>query len=245
MPQDLSTDRLYAEPQQGSGDFVFDRQVAQVFPDMIKRSVPGYGTIINMIGTLAVSCVSEGSRCYDLGCSLAAAALAMRSGAAGRDCQVVAVDNSVAMLERAQELLSASEEGRDIELVCADLRDIEVRDASMVVLNFTLQFLPLDVREGLLRSIWQGMRPGGVLVLSEKIALEDPQSQALFVEMHHGFKRAQGYSELEISQKRSALENVLIPETLATHRMRLQQVGFERVEVWFQCFNFISLLAVK
>ena len=132
-----------------------------------------------------------------------------------------------------------------MELVCDDVQHVAVTDASMVVLNFTLQFIPVPQRRELLQNIAAGLRPGGVLVLSEKVAFEDPQHQQLMIELHHNFKRANGYSDLEISQKRSALEDVLIPETLAVHRQRLRDAGFSSVDVWFQCFNFASLIAIK
>ena len=122
---------------------------------------------------------------------------------------------------------------------------MRIRRASLVVLNFTLQFIPPAEREALLQQIQDNLLPGGILVLSEKIAFEDGGFQTLFSDMHHQFKKDQGYSDLEVSQKRQALERVLLPETLACHRERLERVGFRRQAVWFQCFNFISLLAVR
>lgn len=234
-----SKDRIYTRPLEPIDDFRFDERVARVFPDMIRRSVPGYGTVLNMIRVLAARYVQPGSRCYDLGCSLGAAALAMAEGAPDSRCRIIGVDSSPEMLARARTLVA----DHPIDLVCADVRGLAIGDASMVVLNFTLQFIPPDERLALLRRIHQGLRPGGILVLSEKIAFDDPQLQARQIEMHHAFKRANGYDELEISQKRSALERVLIPETLETHRERLQQAGFRRADLWFQCFNFVSLVA--
>ena len=244
MSDDVQRDRLYAEQQAEIAEFIFDERVAAVFPDMIRRSVPGYATIINMIGTLADQGVVAASNCYDLGCSLGAAALAIRRGIGERPCHIIAVDNSLAMLQRARQYLDR-QAGAPISLICADVQDIQIRQASLVVLNFTLQFVPLEQRIPLLQSIFHGMLPGGILVLSEKIRLPSAAAENLFVAMHHAFKRAQGYSELEISQKRAALDRVLIPETLETHRKRLSQVGFGTVEVWFQCFNFVSLVACK
>ena len=131
------------------------------------------------------------------------------------------------------------------ELVCADVLEVPIESASMVVLNFTLQFIEPERRPQLLGRIYRGLLPGGILVLSEKIAPNSESTGRLFTELHHEFKKTQGYSELEISQKRAALERVLLPETLASHKQRLQEVGFKTVEVWFQCFNFVSLLAIK
>lgn len=238
-------DRLYANPLADIKKFAFDESVVEVFPDMIKRSVPGYATIIHMIGDLAERYAQPESRCYDLGCSLGAATLAMRHRIRVPHCGIVAVDNSPAMIARCQEILAADPKDIAVELRCDNLLETIITRASVVVLNFTLQFIPLAQRLEALMRIHRGMLSGGVLILSEKLAFEDGLHQALMTELHHNFKRANGYSELEIAQKRTAIENVLIPETLDTHRQRLRQAGFASVDLWFQCFNFGSLIAMK
>ncbi len=118
-------------------------------------------------------------------------------------------------------------------------------NASFVVLNFTLQFVPADDRETVLQNICHATCPGGALLLSEKISFADDAQQRLLTQLHHDFKRAHGYSDLEIAQKRTALEKRLIPETLDTHLSRLRSVGFQTVAPWYQCFNFVSVLAIK
>jgi tRNA (cmo5U34)-methyltransferase len=240
-----ASDRIYANPLAEVKQFVFDQTVVDVFPDMIKRSVPGYATIINMIGNLAERYVQGGSYCYDLGCSLGAATLAMRHRIRAADCKIIGVDNSAAMIERCQQIMAADSGEIPVELVCANIQDVKLQQASMAVLNFTLQFITVEQRLGVLAGIANGLLPGGVLILSEKVVFEDEPHQQLMTELHHNFKRAQGYSDLEIAQKRTAIENVLIPETLQTHRDRLRQAGFRSVDVWFQCFNFASLIAIK
>lgn len=222
-------------------DFVFDADVASVFPDMIQRSVPGYAAIINMIGLLTRMHAVAGTNLYDLGCSLGASSLSMARGLTQPDCTIVAVDNAPPMLERARECTGDSPHPIDFRV--GDIRDVALHNASVVVLNFTLQFLPHEDRETLLRRIRQALVPGGILILSEKIAGDTPRADQVLVEMHHAFKRAQGYSDLEISQKRSALENVLLPETVEAHRQRLEEAGFARSDLWFQCFNFVSMVA--
>jgi tRNA (cmo5U34)-methyltransferase len=180
---------------------------------------------------------------FDLGCSLGASTVALAEGAGDRGCRIVGVDNAPPMLARAAELTAGRHP--EIEWRCADVRNVAIRDASVVVLNFTLQFIPTDDRLALLSGIRRGLRPGGMLVLSEKIAGDDASANTLLTEMHHAFKRANGYSDLEISRKRNALENVLLPETLATHYERLRMAGFARCDLWFQCFNFVSLVACR
>jgi tRNA (cmo5U34)-methyltransferase len=238
-------DRLFAKKML-PGDFVFDEQVAKVFEDMINRSVPGYSTIIAMIGVLAEKYCQEQSRIYDLGCSLGGATVAAVDGVKCQQFSAIAIDNSTAMIQRLQSKLQKMPNiARHIECRCEDLQDTEIRDASVVVLNFTLQFIPLADRAALLRKVYEGMLPGAVLIISEKISFPDEKLNQLFIEMYHSFKENRGYSKLEISQKRAALEKVLLPETLDVHRERLHSIGFHSLDVWFQCFNFASMVAFK
>lgn len=241
----IHKDTLFAAPIDKLGDFTFDQKVAEVFPDMIQRSVPGYSNIISAIGMLAERFAQPHSTIYDLGCSLGAATLSMRRSIQQQGCRIIAVDNSPAMVERCQLHVNAYRAETPVEVVEADIRHIEITDASIVVLNFTLQFLsPLD-RYALLEKIYNGLRTGGILILSEKYIFDDHTAHQLLIDLHHDFKRANGYSELEISQKRNAIENVMRPDSITTHQQRLQKIGFSSCEVWFQCFNFGSMFAIK
>jgi tRNA (cmo5U34)-methyltransferase len=225
--------------------FVFDDKVAAVFTDMINRSVPGYASIIAQIGTLAARYAQADSRCYDLGCSLGAATLSLRHHINAPGCRIVAIDNSPAMITRCEALIAADSSTVPVELRCADILEVAIENASLVVLNFTLQFVALSQRDLLIQRIYAGMRPGGMLILSEKIHFEDATLNTLFIDLHHRFKQQNGYSSTEISRKRAAIDNVLVPESLPTHEQRLRAAGFSSVAVWFQCFNFASMVAVK
>lgn len=239
-----SRDTLYANGLPHA-DFVFDDKVVAVFPDMINRSVPGYSTIIAMIGTLAAEYARPGSRCYDLGCSLGAASLSMRHSIQAESCEIIAVDNSEAMVTGCRDAVVRDSGNIPVTVECRDVLETPIEKASIVVMNFTLQFVKPGARDALLKKIHDGLLPGGLLILSEKIRFEDAALNELFIEMHHRFKEQQGYSRLEISRKRAALEKVLVPETLSEHERRLQAAGFQTHDVWFQCFNFASMVAVK
>jgi len=241
-------DDIYASILDEIVNFSFDETVASVFPDMIQRSVPGYATVVSMIGTLAAEYARSGTRCYDLGCSVGAGTLAMRRQIKVSDCHIVAIDNAEAMIEQCRANLACDETASSsvaVDLVCADIRDVSIDTASVVVLNYTLQFVPLEQRADIISRIYQGLVPGGVLLIAEKIRFADDRIEQQMIDLHHAFKRANGYTDLEISQKRTALENVLVPETITDHMERLTSSGFERPLVWFQCLNFISILAVK
>ena len=237
-------DRLYAANMEKITDFVFDERVVRVFSDMVRRSVPGYATLLSMLPVIVRCFVSAGSRCYDLGCSQGACTLAIRHSLQHEDVSIIAVDNSPSMVASCREQVAQDHGRAPVETVCEDVTVTDIVNASLVVMNFTLQFIEPGQRPELLRRIYQGLNPGGALLLSEKIRLDEKEAR-LMTALHEEFKRANGYSELEISQKRSALENVLVTESLQEHKQHLHDAGFSQVVVWFQCFNFVSLLAVK
>lgn len=242
---DQKPDNIYASPLDRVADFAFDDAVARVFPDMIQRSVPGYTTIIPMIGLITERYAKPGTQCYDLGCSLGASTLAMRHGLKKAQCTLVAIDNSEAMIKRCEHYIELDNGVAPVELRCGDIREITIENASVVTLNFTLQFIQQEDRPAMLKNIAHGLHEGGALILSEKVYFEPTQEQETLEALHYDFKRANGYSDLEISQKRSALEQVLIPETIEEHKQRLLDSGFSSVVVWYQCFNFVSFLAIK
>nr|WP_198552854.1 carboxy-S-adenosyl-L-methionine synthase CmoA [Psychromonas sp. Urea-02u-13] len=240
------TDNIYNKPLEQVDGFRFDEQVAQVFPDMIKRSVPGYEKMIHTIAMITERKAVANSNLYDLGCSLGAATLSMRSALKETSgCQIIAVDNSEAMVKRCSETIHAYRSDTPVTVLQDDICNIKIENASVVVLNFTLQFLTPEKRLELLTNIYQGLLPGGVLILSEKFVFEDAVSHQLLIDLHLDFKRNNGYSELEISQKRSSLENVLIADTVEQHYQRLQKAGFKHNNLWYQCFNFGSIISIK
>ena len=244
----MTRDKIY-ESDPGAEPFRFDDKVAAVFPDMLRRSIPGYAASIEAIGSLAARYVHAGTNCYDLGCSLGAATLAMRQGIREPGCRIVAVDTAPAMIRRLKDIVAQDDDvsglETDVDVVEDDVRNIEFVNASMVVLNYTLQFIPPADRDALLSRIFEGMIEGGLLVLSEKVVDENPEMEKLLVELHHEHKRRNNYSALEISRKRAALENVLVPETVAAHRARLAAAGFSHSAVWLRYFNFVSIIALR
>lgn len=239
----MNKDHIYKNPRTNLGEFQFNDEVSRVFDDMITRSVPGYQTTLGMIKVISEKYITSNSRVYDLGCSLGTASVIAAEARQDIDYQVIGIDSSESMIEECKKIRLPP--GKEIEWILEDVRESYIHDASLALLNFTLQFVPKEDRLSLLRRIHGGLNTKGALILSEKVVHENPLIEDSLFKLHHGFKKLNGYSELEISQKRTALENVLIPETETTHLDRLKRAGFKEVFVWFQCFNFISILAVK
>jgi tRNA (cmo5U34)-methyltransferase len=237
-------DTIYSQPQQVD-EFKFDQSVAEVFPDMIQRSVPGYNTIIDTIGQICGRYAQPQTHIYDLGCSLGAASLAASKYIEAKNCHIFAIDNSQAMAQRCALHVQTFKAATPIDVICDDLQNIQLNNASCVVMNFTLQFIQPQKRADIISQIYAGLNSGGVLIMSEKLSHDTVQGNELLVDLHHEFKRRNGYSELEISQKRSALEDVMRTDTFEKHKERLQQAGFSDVVRWFTCYNFSSMVAIK
>lgn len=238
-------DRVYSEKMDSVERFRFNASVVDVFPDMINRSVPGYETMIGFSGIIADRYIQPQTNCYDLGCSLGASSFAIANHVNHFDYSIIAVDNSPEMTERFAKIKQRQITTVPIDIRCMDVMDTDINNASFAVMNFTLQFIAPELRDEIIKKIYAGLNPGGALMLSEKIIFDSEKEQSFIEQNHYAFKKSNGYSELEISQKRSALENVLIAETISEHLERFKRCGFAEAYKWYQCLNFVSFVAVK
>jgi len=243
MSEHTPPDRLFAESPVHA-DFRFTDQVAEVFDDMLHRSVPNYQQVIGMTASLLGDLLEKGV-VYDLGCSTGNTLLALARKLSGKQLSFVGIDNSPAMIEKANRKLATLADPGEVRFILGDITSADLAEAAAVILNYTLQFIrPLE-RPGFLSRIFEALPPGGVLIMSEKIISKDPVLNRRFIDAHHQFKREQGYSELEIARKREALEHVLIPFSIDENQQLLRQAGFRSVETFHQWFNFASWVAVK
>ena len=154
-------DSIYASEQQVK-DFSFDQNVVEVFPDMIQRSVHGYATIVSTMGKLAGEYAQPNSNLYDLGCSLGAVTLSMRRNIQTDSCHIIAVDNSQAMVERCKVHLQGFRSDVPVTVTLGDINELDIQNASVVAMNFTLQFIPPVQRKAVLEKIYANLKPGGV-----------------------------------------------------------------------------------
>lgn len=241
----MSKDTIFKDKRELIENFDFGEETARVFDDMLDRSVPFYAEIQRMMGEIAADFAVEGTKIYDLGCSTGAT-LALLDRRVAPGIAFVGVDASPEMLAKARERLEAVGFARPHELLCHDLEQgAPIADASVVILNLTLQFVrPLN-RERLIADIAQGLGEGGCLILVEKVIGQDSLLNRLYIKYYYDFKKRNGYSELEIAQKREALENVLIPYRYEENAAMLQRNGFKTCEPFFRWYNFCGMLAVK
>ncbi|MES1214251.1 MAG: carboxy-S-adenosyl-L-methionine synthase CmoA [Bacteroidota bacterium] len=241
----MSKDEVFKDEIEKASDFKFSANVANVFDDMVNRSVPYYGEIQRMMAELTADHAKEGADVYDLGCSTGTTMIGMNT-MVKQDIRFVGIDDSKEMLDKCKSKLLEIGFSRNYELRCADLNEgIKINNASVVVLCLTLQFVRPIYRERLLKDIYAGINPGGALILVEKILAEESNFNRDFIKYYYNYKRRNHYSEMEISQKREALENVLIPYKLSENISLLRDTGFTHCEVFFKWYNFAGLIATK
>jgi len=238
-------DRLFAETDAGASDFRFGTRTAAVFDDMVGRSVPYYDEFQRMSCELAADFAAPGTTLYDLGCATGTTLQAL-DRVVPADVRFVGVDNSEEMLAKACGKLVSLKDGRSLELINADLNSGPViEDGSVAILLLTLQFVRPLFRERVMRRICAGLKPNGCLILVEKILSRHSLLNRQFIKYYYELKRRRGYSEVEIAQKREALENVLVPYRHEENVEMLERVGFSQVEEFFRWYNFCGVVAVK
>lgn len=243
----MAKDRLF-DRKVPVGDFTFNKKIANVFDDMLNRSVPLYGEVQRMLIELAVNFIQPKTNVYDLGCSTGTTLIRLSNylkEMGQRSINLVGLDSSSAMLAKTRENLRKNKVTNYI-LYRHDLNEcFKFKNASCVFLNWTLQFVRPVSRPMLLKSIYDGLNREGVLLLMEKIIGKDSMLARLYIDLYHNFKKRQGYSDLEIMKKREALENVLVPYRLDEDCELLERAGFSKVDIFFKWYNFAGFIAVK
>lgn len=238
-------DEIFGKKRDKPEDFSFNHEVAAVFDDMVERSIPNYGEIHRIVADMVRRYLPDQSTVYDLGCSTGSTIVLMDQVAKSQNKTIhyIGVDASAPMLERCREKLSQHQ--IKAKLLEADLTQLEFESCDMVVMDYTLQFIPKEKRTELLTKIYNALKPGGRFVLAEKIASSNSDIQEMITDLYYDFKRRNGYSELEISQKREALENVMVPMTPEQQLQMLASAGFSNVDMVFRWYNFAAWLALK
>jgi len=241
----MKKDKLFANKKNNLADFNFGKETVEVFDDMLERSVPLYYELQRMIGEIAAEFAQDETNVYDLGCSTGNTLLTLNNNI-NKNVKLIGIDYSQDMLDKCKEKLAKNNVTKDYELLCLDLNQpISIKKASVVVLNLTLQFVRPLYRDNVIRCIYEGLVDKGCLILIEKVLGNDSTFNRLFIKFYYEMKKRNGYSELEIAQKREALENVLIPYRLDENKQLLIRNGFSYLDIFYKWYNFCGIVAVK
>jgi tRNA (cmo5U34)-methyltransferase len=242
----MTKDEVFKNEMEEIKEFKFNEDVANCFDDMLSRSIPFYDEIHRIITDILDRAFIDGKKIYDLGCSTGTTIniISDHLKKSGKTSNFIGVDNSGPMIKKCQEKMNANNV-KNVELICDDIENVEINNADMIIMNYTLQFIDVEKRLGLLKNIFNGLNKGGVFIFSEKINCDTKSVDGLFTELYYDFKRRNGYSELEIAQKREALENVLRPLAPDQHISLLKIAGFDKVEILFRWYNFACFIGIK
>ena len=228
--------------QNFSGKFEFNEAVAVVFDDMITRSIPFYDEFIKNTTALVNKFCAEGDRIYDFGCSTANTLLAIERSCKNK-YELIGIDTSEHMLRQAASKIAAY--NSEIVLVHDDILNTNTSKAQCVISNFTMQFIKPEIRMSGFEKAFDTLSQGGIFIFAEKLASPHGELNDLMTERYYEYKKHQGYSELEIMQKRSALETVLIPFSEEKNIEYARSAGFSHAECIFRVLNFALFVAFK
>lgn len=238
-------DEIFAEGKFQRGSFQFNDTVASVFDDMANRCIPYYREVIQLSASAADKFIPDNGLVYDVGCSTGNTLLFIAKALRDKKIKLVGIDPAESMLNKAREKASVYTYSHDIQFLKGSAESFDFKDADMIILNYTLQFIEVDQRPALIKKLYDSLKPGGMLILSEKLRQEDEDVQSFNTKTYEAFKAGNGYSYLEIANKRQALENILVPGSLSSNLDLLNNSGFDRVEILFKWLNFTTFLAFK
>ena len=245
-PKEKTTDKVFEFRDKPISDFKFDKTVVTVFDDMVSRSVPFYDEMQRMSAELAGDFATDGANVYDIGCSTGTTLIAFDKTITAKNITYRGLDNSNEMLKRADEKLTEAKLKHKHELTYCDLnKELSIQNASVVSMILTLQFVRPLYRERIVQEIYDGLNDGGAFIFIEKLTSENTIFNRLFINHYYAYKRRNGYSEMEIANKREALENVLIPYRMEENFELLRGAGFKKIEVFFRWYNFCAMIAMK
>mmetsp|Transcript_15467 Transcript_15467/g.25288 ORF Transcript_15467/g.25288 Transcript_15467/m.25288 type:complete len:658 (-) Transcript_15467:1080-3053(-) len=242
-------DRIYEA--HGPKPFEFNEEVVKVFDDMVSRSVPLYCEVIDLLLYWVHKYYQPGTNIYDLGCStgttleVIARSFSNTIGDGSVSARFVGIDNSSAMVKECQKKLAWASKKHTVDIHLDDILTFPITNASFVIMNYTLQFIPIAQRYEMLRNIFQGLAENGVVFISEKVRSDDAEYQETCTWIYEDFKERRGYSKRYIARKKDALMNVLVPFTEAEMKGALNTVGFEHVEILAKWNNFTTFVARK
>lgn len=238
-------DEIFSEGNFQKGSFRFNDAVASVFDDMASRCIPYYQEVIQLTASAADKFLTDKATVYDIGCSTGNTLLFIAKTLRDKNVKLIGIDPSESMLKKAVEKASIYTYSHDIEFVQGDCESFSFKKADMIILNYTLQFIKPEDRKEIISRLYNALKPGGILILSEKLRQEDTAVEEFNTETYEAFKAGNGYSYLEIANKRQALENILVPGSLTGNLNLLNESGFDRVEILFKWLNFSTFLALK
>lgn len=224
--------------------FAFNEAVARVFDDMVSRSVPLYHEVVACAAHWARRYYQDGTKVFDVGCSTGTF-MELLGRFFPQPVRMVGVDNSESMLDQARDKLEEVAAYHNIELLCQSATQVDYSESSVVVMNYTLQFLPISERKQVIQAIYDGLVPGGLLFVSEKVKSSTPQFQETVTQYYEAFKEANGYAKTEIERKKEALEHVLVPLTYEQQEAMLLECGFASVDTLIKMHNFTTFVALK
>lgn len=224
----------------GIGNWTFKGEIAKDFDKHVRASVPLYDTIQNLILGISYFFIRENSKVVDLGHSTGETILNLKRNI-NKPFKIIGIDSSQKMIIEAKNKLSGI---NDVELINADIIDLKLPKADLVISNLTMQFISIKNRKKVINNIYNSLNEGGAFIMVEKVILPRGDYQNIYTQLYSDFKERQGFNDKEIRDKDKSLRSVLVPLESNENKKILNSAGF-KVEEFFRYLNFVGYLAIK
>jgi tRNA (cmo5U34)-methyltransferase len=224
------------------GKFTFNEDVANVFDDMLNRSIPFYIDNLKLNAKILSKYIKDGDKIYDIGSSTLNFLLYFEQNF-NIKAKLIGIDSSKPMIIKAKSKIKAY--NSNINLIFGDIENITIEKSQAIISNYTLQFIAKDKRSKVIDKIFNSLNKNGIFLISEKVISNNQKLNTSLIEIYHNYKQENGYSTTQIEKKKEALENILVPLSLDENISMLKNAGFKEVEVLFKWANFSTFLAIK
>ena len=221
--------------------FEFDEEVADVFDDMLLRSVPFYKENLNLQIDILKNFLQPNDKIIDLGSSTGTFLIELSKKI--DNLNLIGLDSSDAMIKKS--IQKAKAFNSNAKFIKADFLDYDLSNSKAIIANYTIQFIRPLKREKLIQKIYNSLNNEGIFLMSEKLITENKKLNKIMIDIYYEYKKQKGYSEYEIAAKREALENVLIPYSMQENIEMLKNAGFNDIDVIFRWNNFATFIAFK
>jgi tRNA (cmo5U34)-methyltransferase len=229
-----------------SDSFCFDKKVVNVFDDMLNRSIPFYKETLRLSASFLLKNIKNNAIVYDIGSSTGEfvnVLCNMNEINSKFNLQITAIDSSKSMIDKSKQKFSKL--GFNVEFINGDITSYNLKVCNGIVMNYTLQFIPIKDRNKVIENIFNSLQKGGVFIFSEKVVHNNDSLSKDYVKEYYNFKNNNGYSDKEILNKQKSLQNILTPLTYEQNKKMLVDVGFKNIDCLFKWVNFATFIAIK
>jgi tRNA (cmo5U34)-methyltransferase len=184
------------------------QEIANTFDNHVREQLPWYDMVAESVSYIIKNYLSENDTVVDIGASTGNMIDKIIPLVQERSCYITAIEKSETMFEK---LKNKYANESCIELVDADVMDIQLPKAKVYVLFLTLMFIPVQQRVKLIQTIKNKCEKGGVIIIVDKVCNHLGYFSTVLKRLTMHFKLLQGAKPEDVLIKEMSLAGIQIP----------------------------------